>query len=457
MSLALCNLPQIVLLAALLIPATLLAAEAAARGGEAPLLAGWASVDITPPRSVALVGQLHRRISTAVRDPLTATALALETRHEDGRREQAIMVSCDVIGSPIAIQRRLQERAAASLPDFTAAKLFMNATHTHTAPGFIDSTFKGRYDTHDLPDVMKPSKYAEFFLDRVAGAVEKAWNGRQPAAMSWAMGQAVVGFNRRASYFDGTSVMYGKTAVEGFSHVEGYEDHSVDILLLWSPQGRLSGLVINLACPSQETEHLNEISADFWHDVRQELRRRHGEELFVLPQCAPAGDLSPHLIYRKQAEAEMDRRRGLSRRQEIARRIANAVDDVLPAAQSAVKDRLIFRHTIARVDLPEHEPPASPFYETDSVRPIEMHVLRLGDVAMATNPFELYVDYATRIEARSPAVLTMLVQLASGSSGYLPTVRAVAGGGYSADKFVVGPAGGQVLVEQTLRHIQELW
>ena len=375
MSLALCHLPQIVLLAALLIPATLLAAEAAARGGEAPLLAGWATADITPPRSVALVGQLHRRISTGVRDPLTATALALETRHEDGRREQAIMVSCDVIGSLIAIQRRLQERAAASLPDFTAAKLFMNATHTHTAPGFIDSTFKGRYDTHDL--------------------ARRGIRGPQ-------------------------------------------RGHAAAVVAPGPPQrpGHQSGLSV----PGDGAP--NEISADFWHDVRQELRRRHGEELFVLPQCAPAGDLSPHLIYRKQAEAEMDRRRGLSRRQEIARRIANAVDDVLPAAQSAVKDRLIFRHTIARVDLPEHEPPAPPFYETDSVRPIEMHVLRLGDVALATNPFELYVDYATRIEARSPAVLTMLVQLASGSSGYLPTARGVAGGGYSADKFVVGPAGG---------------
>ena len=29
---------------------------------------------------------------------------------------------------------------------------------------------------------------------------------------------------------------------------------------------------------------------------------------------------------------------------------------------------------------------------------VEVHVLRLGDVAMATSPFELYRDYAVRIQ-----------------------------------------------------------
>jgi hypothetical protein len=112
---------------------------------------------------------------------------------------------------------------------------------------------------------------------------------------------------------------------------------------------------------------------------------------------------------------------------------------------------------VANANLPEPQAVAQPFYETDPVQPIEFHVLRLGDVAVATSPFELYLDYATRIQARSPAVLTMLVQLSSGNSGYLPTARAVKGGGYSADKFRVGPEGGQVLVEETIRQINALF
>ena len=84
-------------------------------------------------------------------------------------------------------------------------------------------------------------------------------------------------------------------------------------------------------------------------------------------------------------------------------------------------------------------------------------MIRLGDIALATNPFELYLDYGIRIEARSRAALTFLVQLSSQHSGYLPTEKGIRGGGYSAEKFVVGPEGGQVLVDETVRRINAQW
>ena len=429
---------------------------AAAASQTRPLLVGWATADTTPPRPVALVGQMHKRISTSVRDPLAVTVLALEAPGGD-KPEQAILVACDLVAVPRQIQQRLQERIRAQLPEFDSAKLFLNATHTHTAPGLVDSMFKGLYDVTNDPGVMKASEYAEFFLDRVAKAVVQAWQSRKPGGLSWALSQAVVGYNRRAQFFNGSSVMYGKTQKADFSNIEGPEDHAVNLLFLWGPEAKWTGVIVNLACPAQETEQLTEVSADYWHDVREELHRRHGSDLFVLPQCAPAGDLSPHLLYRKEAEEIMDLRRGLSRRKEIARRIANAVDDALPVAKADIQNRLIFRHTVAEANLPEPPAAAEPFYRTDSVKPMEFHVLRLGDVAVATSPFELYVDYAARIEARSPAVLTMLVQISCGYSGYLPTARAVKGGGYSADKFQVGPEGGQVLVEETLKQINALF
>jgi sugar phosphate isomerase/epimerase len=426
------------------------------RAGQ-PLYVGWATADITPPKPVALVGQMHKRISKGVRDPLTATVLALETRGEAAEKEQAVMVSCDLLFVLHSVQERLQEKIKTRLPDFDSKKLFLNATHTHDGPGFGDSTFKGLYDVSKDAGVLKASEYAEFFLDRVSQAVAEAWQGRKPGGLSWAMGYAAVGFNRRAQFLDGHTTMYGDTSSPSFSHVEGQSDPAVGMLFLWQPDGKLTGVVINIACPSQETENLSEISADFWHEVREELRKRHGKDLFVFPQCAAAGDQSPHPIYRKKAEQVMDQRRGLTRRQEIARRIANAVDDVLPVAKADIKGGLVFRHTVAGVDLPEHQPARTPFYETDAVHPAEFHVLRLGDVAVATNPFELYVDYATRIHTRSRATLTMTVQLSCAASGYLPTERAVKGGGYSADKFLVGPAGGQALVEETVKRINELW
>ncbi len=153
----------------------------------------------------------------------------------------------------------------------------------------------------------------------------------------------------------------------------------------------------------------------------------------------------------------MAKRRGLTRRQEIARRIAGAIEDALSVARQDVKTALLFEHEVLSIDLPEQVPPSPPFVVGDPVHPVEVHVLRLGDVSIATNPFELYLDYGVRIKARSKAVLTLLVQLAGQDCGYLPTARAVKGGGYSAENFVVGAEGGQVLVDQTVRRINAMF
>jgi len=90
--------------------------------------------------------------------------------------------------------------------------------------------------------------------------------------------------------------------------------------------------------------------------------------------------------------------------------------------------------------------------------PMELHAVRLGDVAIATNSFELYTDYGIQIKARSPALQTFVIQLA-GEGTYLPTERAARGGGYGAvpQSNSVGPEGGQVLVERTVEAIRALW
>ena len=99
--------------------------------------------------------------------------------------------------------------------------------------------------------------------------------------------------------------------------------------------------------------------------------------------------------------------------------------------------------------------------EDRQVYPVELHVIRLGDVVLTTNPFELFVDYGFRIEGRSKARMTIIVQLSGGDyAGYLPTQRAVEGEGYrgySAMVTNVGPEGGQVLVNKSVDVIDSLW
>ena len=202
----------------------------------------------------------------------------------------------------------------------------------------------------------------------------------------------------------------------------------------------------------------------------------------------------------------MDRLRGLTRTQELGRRIADAFFDVADLMAKDIRTDVPLAHLVRQIELPAW-PVTDTEYATakkvcdgidakkerngwdtwiynhygsvckrylaqqkgDRICTVEIHVLRLGDVAIATNPFELYLDYGVRIEARSPADQTFLIQLASPSAGngYLPTQRAVAAGrlttepmnNYSATIMsdTVGPEGGQILVDKTVEAINSLW
>ncbi len=464
------------------------------------MLLGWSAADVTPDRPVVLRGQFHSRISERVNDPLTATVLALEAPNAAGEPEQAIMVSCDLVTVPGVIQERLREVLRPRLPAFDGRKLLLNATHTHTGPTIIDGAYPD-----ESPPVMTPTEYADLFVERVADAVTEAWQHRAPAGVSWAYGHAVVGHNRRATYLDGHSEMYGKTNRPEFSGLEGYEDHGVDLLFTWDEQGNLTGMVVNLACPSQVTEGALFVSADFWHETRVELRKRFGGGLFVLTQCSAAGDQSPHLLVHQAAEQRMLGLRGLSEREEIGRRLRRAVEDVYELAKTQIQADLRLEHAVLTVGLPlrrvteeEHRralqqlqeleaqtpDPADSFaasrhfvmlrrnqrviarYEQQDANPlyeVELHCLRLGDLAFATNPFEYFLDYGLRIKARSQAVQTFVVQLTSGGGQtdgtYLPTARAVAARSYGAEAVdnTVGPEGGQVIVERSLEALDAMW
>ena len=46
--------------------------------------------------------------------------------------------------------------------------------------------------------------------------------------------------------------------------------------------GELTGLVLNVACPSQVSEALKIVSADYWNEVRAEVGARWGKDIYIL-------------------------------------------------------------------------------------------------------------------------------------------------------------------------------
>ncbi len=472
------------------------------------ILIGWASKDITPEKKVSLLGQFHVRISEKVNDPLTTTALALES--EDGH-EQAVMVSLDAAWAADTVMKLCRMKLKWDLPDFDPEKLLISATHTHTAPMSLCSVFP-LPDPPGLGDeVMTVDEYDDFLSTRISEAVIEAWNNRKLGAVSWGRGHAVIGFNRRVSYFDGTTAMYGQTNKPEFSHLEDGEDHGVELLFTYDAEHQLTGMIVNVPCPSQCTEREWFVSADYWHETREEIRKRHGKELFILPQCSAAGDQAPRPMINRLADARMLKLKGYgdeydpARRQDIADKLAAVIDEVLPLVAKDIRDQVEFGHVVSiielllrqvtdadlehaksqvaecstrLIELKDSEPSSRDYSVAFKKRifnqlvidrykeqqngeiflPVELHTLRLGDVAFCSNRFEYFVDYGMRLKARSKAIQTFIIQLA-GNGSYLPTERAMQGGGYGAyvASTPIGPDGGQMIVETQVKDIDTLF
>jgi hypothetical protein len=480
--------------------------NALADGAENEFTIGWAQQSILPGRPVAIAGQYETRISGEVHDPLTVTALAIESQDAGKTVDQLVWVSCDMVGIRRQNVENVRRLVAEAIPQLDVQRIVVSATHTHTAPVLTDTAeadlhpydFMGSW-AYRIPeseaDVMHPQQFAAHMENQIAQAVVQAWKSRRTGQFSFALSHASVARNRCAVYFDGTTRMYGDTSDPLFSHTEGTSDDSVDVMFFWEAD-KLTGLAVTLYCPSQSVEGERYLSADFWDDTRKLLRAKYSDDLFILPLTGASGDQSPHVQVGRPAETNMLQHQQLVYRQEIARRIARAVDDVMDVARATRTQYPRFSHQVALVDLPVWQVPESRFLESranvqrgqnqtneltapeyirwrvdrtmvaryalQSAEPsyrCEVHAVRLGDFALITNPFELFGDYATRIKARSPAVHTSVIQLTADCAGYLPTERAVQGGGYSAriDDGVVGPEGGRKLVDESANILKQLW
>ncbi len=501
---------------------------------EKALKFGWAEVSITPDKKASLAGQFAERISEYVEKPITATAMAIES---DG--EQAIMVSVDIVYVTYNLVKAIREELVAKAPEIDPMKVIFSATHPHTAPCYPRlnkvalasgraTSFRALIES-ELPegkkyvesaeisgnkDIISDDEMFDLLVERITKAVIEAWNNRKPGSYSNAFGRAAVGMCRRATYSDGSAQMWGDTNTAVFEALEGGSDTGVELLYIFDENNKVTGVVINVACPAQCVQHRHFISPDYWGEVKVLLREYFGKDLFVLALCSAAGDQCPVDLVRwvepesdlndpnckrinppkRKADPSMFDLAGMKKAgKRVAREVIDAYEDGLDEAISCAE----FKHETHLMPLPlrrvtladvkearreiqmylQNKPGDVDFNDAAALQvhlgilrraelqeymdvlETEVHIIKLGNIAFASNPFELFLDYGNQIRARSKAEQTFLIQLACDAAGYLPTEKAERGGHYSA--FVssgnVGHVGGEQLVRQTLTEINKLF
>ncbi len=360
---------------------------------------------------------------------------------------------------------------------------------------------------------MDPNVALEFLANKIVEAVLSAWKNRKEGYYRNAFGRAAVGMCRRVCYDDGSALMWGDTNTANFTELEGGNDNGIELIFVYDKDKKLTGVVGNIACPAQVVEHRSYISSDYWGKVKENLRKEYGKDIFVLGLCSAAGDQCPRdmirwvepesyiddpnikrdVVIEHRADPSMFDVSGL---RVVGRRISSEIIAVHEELNTEFKDEAELIHETKDVVLPLRRVTKAEYknalemidkfieknrgrsinfddnaaihvysgiiarYElqkTVDVFPVEVHVIRFGDIAIATNPFELFLDYGNQIRARSKAKQTFLIQLACGSCGYLPTEKAEKGGHYSAyvSSGYTGHEGGDLLVRETLDGINK--
>ncbi len=363
--------------------------------------------------------------------------------------------------------------------------------------------------------VMTPVESSELVSERIAIAADRAWHARKKAYYTNEFGRAPVGMCRRATYDDGTAQMWGDTNSANFVSLEGGNDSGIELLYFFDEAHELTGIAANIACPAQILGQRSVISADYWGRARANLRQRLGKNVYLLALCGAAGDQCPRDLVRwvtpetPIADPNVKRPHPLRRKADpsmydisgcnkVGKRVSNEILSVLEEI-TAHKEEALLVHKVLHLDLPLRKVTLTEFAEADAAMrafsaqaresgsfnfediakmyihagaikrfreqqyretyTAEIHVIRLGDVAILTCPFELYLDYGNRIKARSYAEQTFIVELCCGRGGYLPTEKAERAGHYSAyvSSGTVGHAGGDQLVRTAIDRINEMF
>ncbi len=448
---------------------------------------GWCEKDISTDKPVGIGGQFYLRVSKGVLDSLTTTALTVENNGE-----YAIFVECDMVTIPNGILKAIQEKVSEKNSEIDTSKIILNATHTHTSPILDRGNQMGKWGDiskipHDGIEITSPGEYTEFFVEQVSSAICESYESRNNGQIAYGYGYAAVAHSRRVVYSKslsdentkgfsrfllGNAKMYGNTNEPNFSHYEAGSDHYANFMFTFDKDEKLTGAIINVPCPSQNCEVEWYLSGDFWHDVKENLRKEFGD-IFILPQCAAAGDLAPRTMHYRVAEQRRYRLKypnykpqddlidpyQMWHRKDIALRICDSFSEVLSWAKNEKINDAVVLHTTKLVELERRlvtdEEYACCKASSDEMKKnlqfvnsgnidkdfeentlkirnannfddiieryevldkskthkTEIHAVRIGDIAFCSNQFELYMDFQHRIQARSPFVQTFIVQL----------------------------------------------
>jgi neutral ceramidase len=419
--------------------------------GPRQILAGAAVATITPPLGGLIVGNWTSSPATYVHDDLYARCLVLD----DGSTRVA-MVVIDSLGVPRAVLDEAK-RLAHAHTGIPPEHMLMSATHTHSGT----SAQGERWNPARTESPPGLDDYQRFMAARVADGIRQAAASLQPVRIGWGRGQLPDEvFNRRwfmkpgphlDNPFGGTDRVQMNPRVGSADLIEpaGPTDPDVSFLAVRALDGRPVAVLANYSLHYVGGVPEGHISADYFGIFAGSLARMLGEDrrdsrFVAMLSNGTSGDINnidvrggqerlppyvrmervanrvaaevfkamQHVTWHEWVPLGMaERALTLVTRRPTPELLAWARDVLARPADSParhVRERVYAERTVARADAPAE-------------LEIVLQALRVGGLAIAAIPFEVFVEIGLEIRERSPFEQTFTISLANGSEGYLPT------------------------------------
>jgi hypothetical protein len=432
------------------------AAAAHAQEPKTPVTrAGAATSNITPWLGLSINGSMNDIKAAHVHDELNVRCMVLD----DGRTRVALAV-CDACAVPLEVVTRAKARITETT-GIDSDHVLISATHTHSA-GCLAPAFQSEADP----------LYTRFAAVKIADGVRRAVTNLEPARVGWGVGQEPDEvFNRRwylkpgtvpADPFGGTTDRVKMNPPPGSPDLvepAGPVDPDVAVLFAETPLDRQIALLGNYALHYVGNVGPGHLSADYFGVFAGEVRRLIDAERADPPFVAmltngasgdinninfrtPQPALAPYAKMRLVgAELAIDAaaiEAGILPRSDITLDARTTVltlhvrkpsSEELERAQAIVAaaggltsemktlPQIYARETLLLNDYPE-------------TVPITIQALRVGDLGIVAIPCEVFVEIGLEIKQKSPLQPTMLIELANGYNGYLPTRKQHELGGY---------------------------
>ena len=395
---------------------------------------GLAKAIITPDKAVWLAGYGSKRVPDGKIHDIWVKAMALE----DPKGRRAVLLTSDFQGVPKSMSDRVFDRLKKD-HQLERSHIMFTFSHNHCGPRLGDDLVD--YYPVEAEQVALVEEYTSQMVDRCVKVVAEALSRLAPGALNSGEGKATFAVNRRNNKEPEVPGMLARG-----EPLKGPVDHTVPILTVTRPDGKLDAVLFGYAC-HPTTLSFTKICGDYPGFAQEFLEQSHpGTMALFVNTCG--GDQNPL----PRRTVELCRSYGLRLATAVEEALRQPLKPIAPALSTAFQlIDLPYLNVVSRNEL------KSLTQDSHAIRarwagrmlakldagekfktsyPYPLHAWKLGaDTLLVGMGAETVVDYALRFK-REFGANTWVCGYADDMIAYIPSRRVWDEGGYEGGAFL---------------------